>query len=176
MRQQAHVVGNGPSNIQFNPEEHLQSDIFYCNFGPNPTVYDCFDSRFHFVIADKKPIHQMNLGEMSVTRNKVILSDRANKFYTEFKLDLNVFAVVPNTKIDSISKHLWMNSGHLAAMYCIQNGYKKITLWGIDSLKSNSLISATNGYKLRESEQIARVWRWYWEYIFNLDKSVSINR
>lgn len=171
----AHVVGNGPSWVEFNKID--ESDLA---IGCNITKAKVDKT----LLSDVRLLRLLESGKLNV-EIPLIVNDLVSK-----ELELNppkkVEVYSTYKRPEGMETNVW-SSGHFAALWLIEQGYKEIHLWGIDSLFYDHTYSHTflirkamypELYKTKGSKSdlaiVANRWREGWNKIIKDAPSVNI--
>lgn len=163
---QIHLLGNGPSILNFDESDGIRIG---CNFtqphlNPHWTM-----------IADIKPVKKFYEGYQLTC--PAVLSERAYDFICKKTIKLSedrlkIHKVVPFIRYSDVGKRWGMNSAQHAVHYAIEEfSPKVVNLWGCDSLWSSSIESSTDSIVPKDldfmnGEHIYFAWREYWNRIF----------
>ena len=166
-----HLVGNGTSSSLFNRSKCNQSDIVIgCNFSKSaisPDFVCIMDLSTMRKIVDESDI---------VVNYPAVITDRCSE-YMDKNIDkigtrLQALDVIKTRIIKSINRNIPMNSAQHGLLYAIEKypEVSEICIWGMDSFWTDSIASSTDQIikknKQIQNPRIARIWRNYWQYIF----------
>lgn len=166
----AHLIGNGPSKAYFKNEP--EGDVYGCNFG-TPGI----KTKANF-IHDRRPLMHMLKQEAfwvdvcEDTTDTIIL--RTN--YIRISQLLQKKKLLDKEKIIPLPKKIReKTSGHdglLYLLYCAEEDYNEVHLWGFDSLVNGKVDSDSKGKIGGSNPQQRRVpgWRQRFQHIFNHTK------
>jgi hypothetical protein len=166
-----HLVGNGPSVSYFDRSQCSKDDIVVgCNFS-SPQISPDFVS-----IIDLSTMRKIvDEPEVRVDYPAVITercSDYKHNNSKKFGNRLQVLDVVKTRQIRAINKNIPMNSGQHGLLYAIEKHpeVRDIYIWGVDSFWTDSISSTTDDiikkHKQVHNPRISKIWRNYWNYIF----------
>jgi hypothetical protein len=170
--QRAHVVGNGPSHVDFAKINETDYVV-----GCNLPVVQCdvtavIDLRFTYTVYNKK----IKIPCPAVVTQKVKLHLLKNP-------QTKMGGIVP---IDTFAKYDQYNasslsSGHHAVLWLIKQGYNEIHVWGCDSIATRSLESTTDSLipiSIKSSKQhcLAHTEKWIsmWKKIVSNHPAANI--
>ena len=159
MSRRAHVVGNGPSCVEYEKIDPSDFSIG-CNIPKREVdVSTMADIKFVNVILEDKLVPNI----------PVIISNDVLNFLEENNTS-DQFNIIGNFEI---RKGIY-SSSHYAAYWLLSQGYDEIHLWGLDSLYENHMFSYTDKIKdtpaKHEDEYISNIikgWKAYWRRIEN---------
>jgi len=136
----AHVVGNGPSYIDFeriDPEDLVVG----CNITRiNADFTTLSDLRLAYQIRNALHVGKPKMINCPVLVNQKIYDWLQTSKGQQCKLDIHdVYKTYGNEPFD-------LSSGHYAAMWLIEQGYDEIHVWGVDSYFDDHILSYTDEY------------------------------
>lgn len=166
----AHLIGNGPSKAYFKNEP--EGDVYGCNFG-TPGI----KTKANF-IHDRRPLMHMLKQEAfwvdvcEDTTDTIILRTnyiRISQLLQKKKL-LDKEKVIPLPK--KIREKTTGHDGLLYLLYCAEEDYNEVHVWGFDSLVNGKVDSDSKGKIGGSNPQQRRVpgWRQRFQHIFNHTK------
>lgn len=166
----AHVVGNGPSWVEFAKLDPSDFAIG-CNV-PKANVDVTF-------LADMSFTHLILSGELQLTI-PVVINDKIENELIRLNLQdkLNIYSV--HKRPTDMNKGIW-NSGHFSAKWLIEQGYNEIHLWGVDSLFVDHNYSFTDYLRDNPTKRdpktvvsVVKDWREHWDILIKSNPSVNI--
>ena len=175
----AHVVGNGPSWVDF---KRISDDDFV--IGCNVTKVSDADVT---MMSDISLCNQIQHHRRH--KRKPILPDLppviANPGVVEWLNnsvnDCHGMVLFSTYTRPEGVRSLEMSSAHFAVLWLIDNGYTDIHVWGIDSYFKNHIYSHTDNIKMsklkKDPERVSEVangWKDKWDEILNNNPAVKI--
>ena len=160
----AHVVGNGPSYINFQRtnEEDL---VVGCNITRiDADLTTLSDLRLAYRIRESMREKNQRLVNCPVLVNKKIYNWLQTDKGKQCELDVkDVYNTYDYQPID-------LSSGHYAAMWLLEQGYDDIHVWGVDSYWDNHIRSYTDeivDHSVKTSKalmaEVALRWKAKWD-------------
>lgn len=166
-----HLVGNGSSSSHFKRSKCSENDIVIgCNFSL-PEICPNFVS-----IIDLSTMRKL-VDDSEITINyPAVITNRCSEYMDKnlkkIGQRLQVLDVVKTIQIRTINKNIPMNSAQHGLLYAIEKypEVSEVCIWGLDSFWTDSIASSTDEIidknKQIQNPRIAKIWRNYWQYIF----------
>lgn len=150
----AHLLGNGPSRSQFSLGVEPKGDLFGCNLS------DFSLPLVATFIMDLVVVNNISNNGIALPWPAVVpqaLVRTAQRCEPPIKIHSTVAMTVRNGQ----------STGHKAAVWLLENGYKEIHFWGFDSMFANTVTSDTHQKIPEGISTIKNVprWRANWDLI-----------
>ena len=166
-----HLIGNGSSSSYFDRTQCNKSDVVVgCNFSDSKISPDfvCITD----LAAMRKVVDTLEF----VVDYPAVITDRCSDYFDKnanrIGDRLQVLDVIKTRQVKSIDRLIPMNSAQHGLLYAIEkySDVSQVYIWGIDSFWTDSIASSTDKILKKQKQiqnpRIAKIWRNYWQYIF----------